>query len=207
VQNYSAQTQRLHASEAVAPDANATAAALAAAHASNQVLQQLVQQVSALNKSVPQLVQQALHEHHQKVASAVAAAAQKPPAVVPLQPVEVGALYVWWLRGLNPAHMHTCSMRCAICSGVKQQPSPWSGRQQRSPPGVCPPPSCCCRTQVPVADHQVHHVGRARSACDKQGGAGIKLDAAANSGLVAPVVIVAHNRVHYLAHCLMTVLK
>jgi hypothetical protein len=56
---------------------------------------------------------------------------------------------------------------------------------------------------VPAA--LVHHVGQARSACDKRSGPGITLKV--SDALVSPVVIVAHNRVHYLAKCLMTVLR
>jgi hypothetical protein len=56
---------------------------------------------------------------------------------------------------------------------------------------------------VPAA--QVQHVGQARSACDKRSGQGISLKV--TDALVAPVVIVAHNRVHYLAKCLMTLLR
>jgi hypothetical protein len=52
---------------------------------------------------------------------------------------------------------------------------------------------------------QVHHVSQAHSACDKRSGSGIKL--AVSDTLVAPVVVVAHNRVHYLAKSLMTVLR
>jgi hypothetical protein len=60
-----------------------------------------------------------------------------------------------------------------------------------------------CTMQVPQA--QAHHVSQAHSACDTQSGPGINL--AVSEALVAPVVIVAHNRVHYLAKCLMTVLR
>lgn len=51
----------------------------------------------------------------------------------------------------------------------------------------------------------VHHVGKAKAACDAGGSTGLRLPHA--SSLVAPVVIVAHDRVHYLAKCLMTVLR
>jgi hypothetical protein len=56
-----------------------------------------------------------------------------------------------------------------------------------------------------LPDHKVHHIGQARAACDRRSAAGIKLHV--TDKLVAPVVIVAHNRVHYLAKCLMTLLK
>lgn len=51
----------------------------------------------------------------------------------------------------------------------------------------------------------VHHVGKAKAACDATGSTRLRLPHA--SSLVAPVVIVAHDRVHYLAKCLMTVLR
>ena len=53
--------------------------------------------------------------------------------------------------------------------------------------------------------HMIHHVGMARHACDKRDATGIKLHV--SEKLVAPVVIVAHNRVHYLAKCLMNILR
>lgn len=45
----------------------------------------------------------------------------------------------------------------------------------------------------------------ARAACDKRSSAGIKLRV--SDKLVAPIVIVAHNRVHYLAKCLVTIYR
>lgn len=50
-----------------------------------------------------------------------------------------------------------------------------------------------------------HHTARAKAACDTAGAPGLQIQHTAD--LVAPVVIVAHDRVHYLARCLMTVLR
>lgn len=51
----------------------------------------------------------------------------------------------------------------------------------------------------------VHHAGQARSACDNRGGVGLRVNVTAD--LVAPLVVVAHNRVHYLAKCLVLLLR
>lgn len=51
---------------------------------------------------------------------------------------------------------------------------------------------------------KAHHTGQARAACDSRNATGLQLKLTDN--LVAPVVIVAHNRVHYLAKCLMKLL-
>lgn len=64
---------------------------------------------------------------------------------------------------------------------------------------------CCAVLTLQLPDHKVHHIGQARAACDKRTSAGISLRV--TDKLVAPVVIVAHNRVHYLAKCLMTLLR
>jgi hypothetical protein len=51
-----------------------------------------------------------------------------------------------------------------------------------------------------------HHIAQAGSACDKHNGTQ-GLQVPLSEALVAPVVIVAHKRVHYLAKCITTLLR
>lgn len=85
----------------------------------------------------------------------------------------------------------------------QQQPQP---QQQQQQPVVHQPQRGAQQPGgVFLADHQVHHIGMARAACDKRSSAGIKLRV--TDKLVAPIVVVAHNRVHYLAKCLVTIYR
>lgn len=65
--------------------------------------------------------------------------------------------------------------------------------------------ACFLSLQAP-AQFAAHHTARAKAACDGATGTpGLQIQH--TKELVAPVVIVAHDRVHYLARCLMTVLR
>lgn len=63
----------------------------------------------------------------------------------------------------------------------------------------------CLRHAVQAPPSKAHYMGQARSGCDPGAAAGIKLEL--NEHLVAPVVVVAYNRVHYLARSLMHILR
>lgn len=56
-----------------------------------------------------------------------------------------------------------------------------------------------------VADAELHHIATHGNVCDKQAAAGLSLNVTPN--LVAPLVIMAHNRPGYLAKSLVSLLK
>lgn len=56
-----------------------------------------------------------------------------------------------------------------------------------------------------VDDKELHHIVTANSVCDKQGASGLALNV--TEDLIAPLVIVGHNRPGYLAKTMMVLMK
>lgn len=56
-----------------------------------------------------------------------------------------------------------------------------------------------------VKDEELHHIATHTSICDKQGAAGLSLNV--TDVLVAPVIIVGHNRPGYMAKAIMSIMR
>lgn len=56
-----------------------------------------------------------------------------------------------------------------------------------------------------VADNELHHIATATSVCDKHGASGLTLDL--TDDLVAPLVVVGHNRPGYMAKTIIKLMK
>jgi len=68
---------------------------------------------------------------------------------------------------------------------------------------IAPPPAV--PVGVRVEDKELHHIATHQAVCDKRGASGLTLNV--TDELIAPLVIVGHNRPGYLARSIMTLMK
>lgn len=80
---------------------------------------------------------------------------------------------------------------------LQKQVSVLNSRVQEPPPA---PPA-----GARVEDAELHHIATHDNVCDKRGAAGLTVNV--TEGLVAPLVVVGHNRPGYLAKTMMILLK